>query len=131
MKSSNNKTIGDIAVTTLSDGVLAAPLDVVLGMDKAEVERLAGRKDKLPIAVNAFLLRLGGKWALVDTGSGNTMGPTLGKLTDDLRAHGVAPDEIATIFLTHLHPDHSNGLVDDAGAAIYPNAEVILHETEA
>lgn len=35
------------------------------------------------------------------------------------------------IFLTHLHPDHSNGLVDDAGAAIYPNAEVILHEQEA
>src|SRR5262245_60581904 len=124
-------TIGDIEVTTLSDGVLTAPLDVVLGMDKAEVERLAGRKDNLPISVNAFLLRLNGKWALVDTGSSNTMGPTLGKLPDDLRAHGVAPEEIATIFLTHLHPDHSNGLVDDSGAAIFPNAEVILHETEA
>jgi len=124
-------TIGDIEVTTLSDGVLTAPLDVVLGMDKAEVERLAGRKDNLPISVNAFLLRLNGKWALVDTGSSNTMGPTLGKLPDDLRAHGVAPEEIATIFLTHLHPDHSNGLIDDSGAALYPNAEVILHETEA
>jgi glyoxylase-like metal-dependent hydrolase (beta-lactamase superfamily II) len=125
------KMIGDITVTALSDGVLTAPLDVVLGMDKAETERLSGRKDSLPISVNAFLLRLNGKWALVDTGSGNTMGPTLGKLPDDLRAHGVAPGEIATIFLTHLHPDHSNGLVDNAGAAIYPNAEVILHETEA
>jgi glyoxylase-like metal-dependent hydrolase (beta-lactamase superfamily II) len=124
-------TIGDIEVTTLSDGVLTAPLDVVLGMDKAEVERLAGRKDNLPISVNAFLLRLNGKWALVDTGSSNTMGPTLGKLPDDLRSHGVAPEEIATIFLTHLHPDHSNGLIDDSGAALYPNAEVILHETEA
>jgi glyoxylase-like metal-dependent hydrolase (beta-lactamase superfamily II) len=127
----HTKTIGDIEVTTLSDGVLAAPLDVVLGMDKAEVERLAGRKDHLPISVNAFLFRLNGKWALVDTGSGNTMGPSLGKLPDDLRAHGVKPEEIAIIFLTHLHPDHSNGLVDDAGAAIFPNAEVILHETEA
>src|SRR5262245_4242216 len=125
------RTIGDIEVTTLSDGVLTAPLDVVLGMEKAELERLAGRKGNLPISVNAFLLRLNGKWALVDTGSGNTMGPTLGKLPDDLRAHGIAPEEIATIFLTHLHPDHSNGLIDDAGAAIYPNAEVILHENEA
>src|SRR5262245_46214149 len=126
--SKQGKTIGDITVTPLSDGVLSAPLDVVLGMDKAEVERMAGRKDILPISVNAFLLRLNGKWALIDTGSGNTMGPTLGKLPDDLRAHGIAPEEIATIFLTHLHPDHSNGLIDDAGAAIYPNAEVILHE---
>jgi glyoxylase-like metal-dependent hydrolase (beta-lactamase superfamily II) len=95
-----SKKIGDIEVTTLSDGVLAAPLDVVLGMDKAETERLAGRTGHLPIAVNAFLLRLGGKWALVDTGSGTSMGPTLGRLPDNLRAHGVAPDEIATIFLT-------------------------------
>jgi glyoxylase-like metal-dependent hydrolase (beta-lactamase superfamily II) len=126
-----SKKIGDITVATLSDGVLAAPLDVVLGMDKAESERLAGRKGNVPISVNAFLLERAGRWALVDTGSSNTMGPTLGKLADNLRAFGVAPDKIETIFLTHLHPDHSNGLVDDAGAAVYPNAEIILHETEA
>ncbi len=126
-----SKTIGDIAVTTLSDGILAAPLDVVLGMDKAEAERLTAKKDAVPISVNAFLLRLNGKWALIDTGAGNTMGPTLGMLPDRLRAISVAPEKIDTIFLTHLHPDHSNGLVDDAGRAIYPNAEVILHETEA
>ena len=57
----HTKTIGDIVVTTLSDGVLNAPLDVVLGMEKVEVERLAGRKDNLPISVNAFLLRLAGR----------------------------------------------------------------------
>src|SRR5215831_17451962 len=129
----HSKKIGDITVTAVSDGVLAAPLDVVLGMDKAEIERLAGKRpgEALPISVNAFLLGRAGKWALVDTGSGNTMGPTLGKLPDNLRALGVPPERIETIFLTHLHPDHSNGLVDDGGRAIYPNAEVILHETEA
>jgi len=127
------KQIGDITATTLSDGVLAAPLDVVLGVERAEIERLAGRKpgEPLPIAVNAFLLERAGKWALVDTGSGNSMGPTLGKLPENLRVLGVTPERIETIFLTHLHPDHSNGLVDDAGNAIYPNAEVVLHETEA
>ena len=131
--SAPRKQIGDITVTALSDGVLAAPLDVVLGVERAEIERLAGRKpgEPLPIAVNAFLLERAGKCALVDTGSGNSMGPTLGKLPQNLRALGVAPEQIDTIFLTHLHPDHSNGLVDDAGNAIYPNAEVVLHETEA
>lgn len=127
------KQIGDITVTAVSDGVLAAPLDVVLGMEQTETARLAGKKpgDTLPIAVNAFLLERAGKYALVDTGSGNSMGPTLGKLSDNLRARGVAPERIETILLTHLHPDHSNGLVDDAGRAVYPNAQVILHETEA
>src|ERR1700681_4478689 len=129
--SASAKRIGDIEVMAVSDGVLRAPLDVVLGMDKAEAERLAGKKDAVNISVNAFLLERNGKWALVDVGSGNTMGPTLGKLPDNLRASGVPPDKIETIFLTHLHPDHSNGLVDDAGHAVYPNAEIVLHETEA
>ena len=35
------------------------------------------------------------------------------------------------ILLTHLHPDHSNGLVDDEGGAIYRNAEIVLHANEA
>src|SRR5260370_26723731 len=115
-----SKTIGDIEVTTVSDGGLAAPLDVVHSMEKAEAERLAGRTNAVNISVNAFLLKLHGKWALVDAGSGNTMGPTLGRLPDNLRASGVPPEKIETIFLTHLHPDHSNGLVDHAGRAVYP-----------
>ena len=127
------KKIGDIEVTTLSDGVLQTSLDVVLKLDRDEKERLAGKKvgDPVYISVNAFLLKFKDGYALIDTGSGNTMGPTLGKLPDNLRALGVAPEAIGTIFLTHLHPDHSNGLVDDAGNAMFPNAEVILHEEEA
>jgi glyoxylase-like metal-dependent hydrolase (beta-lactamase superfamily II) len=127
------KKIGDITVTALSDGVLTTSLDVVLGMERDEKERLAGLKttDPLPISVNAFLLERGERRALVDAGAGHTMGPTLGKLPDNLRARGIALAEIETIFLTHLHPDHSNGLVDDAGRPHYPNAELIVHEAEA
>jgi glyoxylase-like metal-dependent hydrolase (beta-lactamase superfamily II) len=128
-----SKQIGDIEVTALSDGALATALDVVLGLDRAEAERLAGKGPGEPaqISVNAFLLQRDGTCALVDTGAGNTLGPTLGKLTENLRAVGVAPERIDTILLTHLHSDHSNGLVDDDGRAIYPNAQVVLHEAEA
>jgi len=129
----HSKTIGDIEVTALGDGVLATPLDVVLGIEQAEAERLAGKRagEPVDIAVNAFLLELNGTCALVDAGSGNTLGPTLGKLTDSLRAVGVAPERIDTILLTHVHSDHSNGLVDDDGRAVYPNAQLVLHEAEA
>jgi glyoxylase-like metal-dependent hydrolase (beta-lactamase superfamily II) len=129
----HSKKIGDIEVTALSDGVLATSIDVVLGMERAEVRRLAGTADGdgVHIAVNAFLLKLQGRWALIDAGAGTSMGPTLGKLPEHLRAFGVAPEEIAALFLTHIHPDHSNGLVDDAGRAVFANAELILHEAEA
>jgi glyoxylase-like metal-dependent hydrolase (beta-lactamase superfamily II) len=129
----HSKKVGDIEVTALSDGVLATSIDVVLGMDRAEARQLAGTSggDGVHIAVNAFLLKLQGRWALIDAGAGSSMGPTLGKLPEHLRAFGVAPEEIAAVFLTHIHPDHSNGLVDDAGRAVFANAELILHEAEA
>jgi glyoxylase-like metal-dependent hydrolase (beta-lactamase superfamily II) len=129
----HSKKVGDIEVTALSDGVLATSIDVVLGTERAEARRLAGTADGdgVHIAVNAFLLKVQGRWALIDAGAGNSMGPTLGKLPEHLRAFGVAPEEIAAVFLTHIHPDHSNGLVDDAGRAVFANAELILHEAEA
>ncbi len=115
--SASRITIGDFTVRAISDGVLAAPLDVVLGMPRPEVEQLAGKQPGEPamLAVNAFLVERGGRKVLIDTGSGNTMGPTLGRVSENLRAAGVMPEQIGMIFLTHLHPDHSNGLVDDAG----------------
>jgi glyoxylase-like metal-dependent hydrolase (beta-lactamase superfamily II) len=35
------------------------------------------------------------------------------------------------VVLTHAHPDHAAGLVDAKGAAVFPNAEVVLSETES
>ena len=126
------KKIGDFEVTALSDGRLATSLDAVISMDRAEAARLAGTTSgDVHIAVNAFLLKLAGQWALIDAGASNSMGSALGRLAENLRAFGVAPEEIAAVFLTHIHPDHSNGLVDASGRAVYPNAELILHEAEA
>jgi glyoxylase-like metal-dependent hydrolase (beta-lactamase superfamily II) len=125
----HSRTIGAIQVTTVSDGVLNATLNNFLGVTPAEAERMSGfpAAGPVPLAVNAFLLQFNGKRVLVDAGTGSTMGPTLGKLPDNLRTLGVAPDSIDTILLTHIHPDHSNGLVDDEGQPNFPNAEVIVH----
>jgi glyoxylase-like metal-dependent hydrolase (beta-lactamase superfamily II) len=124
--------IGEFSVTAVSDGVLYSNHDVIL-MDKAESERLTGIPygQPVPLDVNAFLIRHRGKLILSDAGSGHTMGPTLGKLPANLRAIGVAPETIDLIMLTHLHPDHSLGLVDEAGKAVFPKAELIVHEIEA
>jgi glyoxylase-like metal-dependent hydrolase (beta-lactamase superfamily II) len=124
----SSRKVGDIQVTPVSDGVLNATLNNFVGLTPAEAERLSGlpADGPVPLAVNAFLLTFNGRRALVDAGSSSTMGPTLGKLPDNLRAIGVAPETIDFVLLTHIHPDHSNGLVDDAGGANFPNAEVIV-----
>lgn len=129
----NTKQAGDFTVTAVSDGVLYSNHDVVLGVDQADSARLTGVAygQPLPLDVNAFLIRHRDRWMLSDAGSGHTMGPTLGKLPDNLRALGVPPEKIDTILLTHLHPDHSLGLVDEAEQPVFPNAELIVHEIEA
>jgi glyoxylase-like metal-dependent hydrolase (beta-lactamase superfamily II) len=126
------RRVGDIEVTVLSDGYLDASFEVVRNLppDAEDLLRRQGGRVPPRISVNTFLVRSGGRHALIDTGSGDSMGPTLGQLPQALAAAGVAAGEVDTILLTHMHPDHSNGLSDAAGRRLFPNAEVVLHENE-
>lgn len=125
--------IGDLEVMGVSDGTLKTSLDFIIGMDRALSEQLVGGSENgsLFIPVNNFVVKRDGKIILIDAGAGNTMQPTLGKLPTNLRAAGIDPATVTHILLTHMHPDHANGLVDDAGAPHYPNAEIVAHEREA
>jgi glyoxylase-like metal-dependent hydrolase (beta-lactamase superfamily II) len=124
--------VGDLEVMALSDGMLKSSLDFVLGMERPQVDALVGATTdgSLFIPVNNFLFRRGAATVLIDAGAGNTMQPTLGKLPANLKAAGIDPSDVTHIVLTHFHPDHANGLVDDAGAAVYPNAEILVAAQE-
>jgi glyoxylase-like metal-dependent hydrolase (beta-lactamase superfamily II) len=124
--------IGDYTVTAFSDGVFETSIDVTVGVDKEMTQRISGKSLTEPVflSVNAFLVEGRGVRALVDAGTGDTMGPELGKLPENLVAAGVPLDSITHILLTHIHPDHSNGLIDGAGAAWFPKAEVVVQEDE-
>jgi glyoxylase-like metal-dependent hydrolase (beta-lactamase superfamily II) len=82
------------------------------------------------IPVNNFLFKRDGATVLIDAGAGNTMQPTLGKLPGNLTAAGIDPADVTHIVLTHIQPDHANGLVNDEGEAVYPNAEILVHAQE-
>jgi glyoxylase-like metal-dependent hydrolase (beta-lactamase superfamily II) len=58
------------------------------------------------------------------------MGPTLGRLPAAMEAAGVAPDLIDTLLITHMHPDHINGVLTPAGEALFPNAELVVTATD-
>nr|WP_218908926.1 MBL fold metallo-hydrolase [Nocardiopsis sinuspersici] len=42
---------------------------------------------------------------------------------------GLAPEDLATIVVTHIHLDHAGGTGDMA--ALFPNAEIVVHERGA
>lgn len=128
-----HQRIGDIVVTAVNDGTFAATFDLIAGVDPRECERLereAFRVVPPRMTMNTFLLRTNDQMALIDTGCGVSMGPTLGKAVGNLAAMGVSPGDIDTVLITHLHPDHMNGLIDDAGAAVFPHAEIVINERE-
>src|ERR1700722_12460831 len=124
---SHSIKLGDYTVTAYSDGIFETTIDVTVNIDKRVTQDLSGKSltDPVFLAVNAFLVEGRGIRALVDVGSGDSMGPELGKLPDNLREAGVALDQITHVLLTHIHPDHSNGLIDGAGQAWYPKAELV------
>ncbi len=124
--------VGDLEIKGYSDGVLRTSLDMILNMERARSEALVGGTDGgwLYIPVNNFVFHREGKTIMIDAGSGHDMQPTLGKLPENLRAGGVDPKSVDYIVLTHIHPDHANGLIDPRGEAIYPNAEILVHAQE-
>jgi glyoxylase-like metal-dependent hydrolase (beta-lactamase superfamily II) len=82
-------------------------------------------------SVNCYLIHSAGRLALIETGSGDYLMPTAGKLQANLKEAGIDPAAIETVILTHMHPDHSAGLTNPkTGEKLFPNAELVVHENE-
>jgi glyoxylase-like metal-dependent hydrolase (beta-lactamase superfamily II) len=75
-------------------------------------------------SINAFLIDTGSRLVLVDTGAGQLFGPGIGgKLLTSLAFAGYRPEQIDDILITHIHTDHSGGLVYGE-RRVFPNATV-------
>src|SRR5947209_20068113 len=94
---------GELEAKGFSDGMLKTSLDLVLGMERAQSEALAGPTSDGSVFIpdNNFLFRRGGATVLIDEGAGNTMPATLGKLASSLQAQTVAPATITNAILSH------------------------------
>jgi glyoxylase-like metal-dependent hydrolase (beta-lactamase superfamily II) len=128
-----HRRIGDIVVTTISDGYLDGTLEVMRNVDIEKARQILtdAFRPARRTSVNTFLIHSKGRIAIIDTGSGNYLQPTAGFVQRNLASANIDPTSIDTVLLTHMHPDHSAGLTDMSnGQLLFPNAELVMHENE-
>jgi glyoxylase-like metal-dependent hydrolase (beta-lactamase superfamily II) len=61
---------------------------------------------------------------------GPQVGPDIGRAISNMRAAGIDPADMDLVAITHAHPDHCRGLVDDNGNRLYPNAKIAISATD-
>ncbi|MGE3961093.1 MAG: MBL fold metallo-hydrolase [Dehalococcoidia bacterium] len=119
----------------VGDAEIVSLFDVYFGFDAHRVwpdagagleayrERLEPNGD-IGMDCLCFLVRADGRTVLVDTG----LGPEAdGQLMAELRAAGVAPEEVDRVVFTHLHGDHTGWNLDRAtGQPLFPRATYLV-----
>ncbi|MBB2960676.1 MBL fold metallo-hydrolase [Methylobacterium sp. R2-1] len=128
--------VGAFTVTPLRDGLFPLQPSMIPGAD-SEAGRALLTQAGLPPGgpspepVNAFLIRRGARHWLLDAGCGTVFGPGFDRVAAALAAEGVGPDQVDTVWLTHLHADHVGGLLTSQGRARFVEAELVVQEREA
>ncbi len=126
-------SVGNFAVTVLSDGTIRLPFDDLLHGAKAadldQIYRDAGIDSHRETSINAFLIDTGNKRILIDAGAGTLFGDCCGHLPETLSAAGYSVDQIDAVLLTHVHGDHSGGLTRD-NKRVFPNADIYMAKQE-
>ncbi|MDH2348057.1 MBL fold metallo-hydrolase [Bradyrhizobium sp. SSUT18] len=113
--------IGEIDVLVVSDGVLPLPTKMLAHNADPAVRAtwlhdMFLPQDAFDWALNAVMVRSGGKTILIDAGLGsdpNLNLPRAGQLIKRLAAAGIDLASVTDLVLTHLHMDHIGGLLVD------------------
>lgn len=129
-----DRMVGDIRVTSILDGVFPLPQDLVTNLDAAAITKGMQRAyldtaGPVPLAVAAYVIRQGSDITIIDAGAGTAFGPMLGRLAPSLGALGIAPEAVNRLVVTHMHPDHIGGFVNETGAA-FPTATLHVSGTD-
>ena len=127
--------VGNTQITALLDGTNFISPTLFKDISQDKVQEIlkkyhADQTKGVQTSINAFLVNTGHSLVLVDSGTADCFGAHLGSVLKNLKASGYQPEQVNTILLTHLHPDHSCG-VSKNGVANFPNATIYVSNDEA
>lgn len=128
--------VGNFECTSINDGARTFPMPDKFVVNVPKDEALAAgeaaymRKGMVTVPFNPQLINTGSKLVLIDTGNGianfEPSKGAVGRTLQNLQAAGVDPKNIDIVLLSHLHPDHTNGIRLADGALAFPNAEIMV-----
>ena len=129
-------TAGDFELTILSDGNITLPTALeATNVPETELKTYMESNyldpDMVTSQMNVCLINTGEEMILVDVGGGSYFQDTAGKLVQNLEAAGHTVDQIDKVILTHGHPDHCWGVIDDfEETPRFPNAVYYMNGKE-
>ena len=136
-------TVGNVEIVALTDGEGPFPFKLSQVFPTAKAAQWEPFRKRYPqLFVDAdtwhnhygcYLVRSRGRTILVDTGIGpgpvEILGGARGRLLEELKAGGVSPEGVDTVFLTHLHIDHVGWNLSD-GKPTFPKARYVFHQAD-
>ena len=146
-------TVGNVEITAVHDNEGALPLTMIFPGVEPELwtpyqqrypETFKGdNKEIFAAHFDCYLIRSEGHVILVDTGAGSMAtnpgtvtafaGGIDGRLLTELEAAGANKEDIDTVFLTHLHPDHVGWNINNDGPSpvpAFPKARYVFHQDD-
>lgn len=128
--------VGSYECTSINDGARTFPMPDKFVVNASKDEALAAAdaaympKGMVTIPFNPQLINTGSKLILIDCGNGianfEPSKGAVGRTLQNLAAAGVDPKNIDIVLMSHLHPDHTNGIRAADGSMAFPNAEIMV-----
>ena len=134
-------TVGRVEIVSLSDSNLEfSPTDFYPAVPAGAWEsnkNFLTSGGSLRFNVGSYVLRSDGRTILVDTGIGagpvEAFGGAMGQLMKEFQDKGITVDDIDTVALTHLHPDHVGWnltQVDGKYQPTFPKARYLIPQRD-
>jgi glyoxylase-like metal-dependent hydrolase (beta-lactamase superfamily II) len=122
-----------LQVFTLYEGSYSVDISKKFVPFNPETDDPKSRPASLFVHIQPFLVKLENSLVLIDTGLGysNDKGQLI--LHENIRKAGFDPDDVDLVLMSHLHFDHSGGMVhhiDEKMELSFPHANYVIQRGE-